>query len=155
MANIRWTPDMSVGIESLDSDHQKLLALINQLDDAIEQRKGQQQIGDVLTELINYTLYHFAREEALMDACKYPDAETHAHAHEVLRLQVTHIRDRFVSNPDSIHDREVLSFLKNWLTSHILGRDKLYAPFMTADEEAVAKADRAFVDTTRTQSVEA
>lgn len=83
-----------------------------------------------------------------MAAGSYPDMAAHAHTHEVLRLQVIHIRDRFLANPDTIHDREVLSFLKNWLTSHILGRDKHYAPFLAAKPEAVADAERQFDEKT-------
>jgi len=141
---IQWTEELSVGNPSLDTDHKLLLDLVNRLDEAIESGRGREEVGTVLNSLLDYTAYHFAREEALMSASGYPDVATHAHTHQVLRLQVSHIRDRFVANPDSIHDREVLSFLKNWLTSHILGRDKHYAPFLAAKSDAVAAAERRF-----------
>ena len=146
MASIQWTPDMSVGVESLDNDHKLLLSLVNQLDDAIRAGTGEDTVSSVLDALLDYAQYHFAREEALMAACGYPDDEAHHHTHEVMRTQVTHIRDRYVANPETIHDREVLAFLKNWLTAHIMGRDKLYAPFMASKADEIAEADRAFTE---------
>lgn len=146
MANIHWTPDMSVGVDSLDNDHKLLLSLVNQLDDAIRAGKGEDSVSSVLDAMIDYASYHFAREEALLEACGYPDDEAHSHTHQVLRMQVKQIRDRYLANPDTIHDREVLAFLKNWLTAHIMGRDKLYAPFMASKPDAVAEADRAFTE---------
>jgi hemerythrin-like metal-binding protein len=146
MAVIQWTQDMSVGIQSLDDDHKILVGMVNRLDDAINAARGKQTLSSVLDALVDYTSYHFSREEALMRACGYPDLDAHGHTHRVLRIQVAHIRDRYRGNPDSIHDREVLAFLKNWLTSHIMGRDKLYAPFMTSRRDAVEKAEAAYAE---------
>ncbi len=146
MPVLQWTQEMSVGNPSIDRDHQILLGMVNRLDEAIKAGRGRETVSSVLDALLDYTTYHFAREEALMTACGYPDLDAHRHTHKVLRTQVTHIRDRHRSNPDTIHDREVLGFLKNWLTSHIMGRDKLYAPFMTSRGEAVAKAEAALAE---------
>jgi hemerythrin len=146
MTVVRWTQGMSVGVPSIDADHQALIGMVNQLDDAIKAAKGQERFGSVLDALLDYTMYHFGREEALMEACGYPDLEAHRHTHRVLRTQVAHIRDRHSGNPDAIRDREVLAFLKNWLTSHIMGRDKLYEPFMASRRAVVQKAEAAYAD---------
>jgi hemerythrin-like metal-binding protein len=126
--------------------------MLNRLDDAINAAKGKQTLSSVLDALVDYTSYHFDREEAFMRACGYPDLDAHGHTHRVLRTQVTHIRDRYRGNPDSIYDREVLGFLKNWLTSHIMGRDKLYAPFMTSRRDAVEKAEAAYAERSRKET---
>ena len=146
MAAIQWTQDMSVGIQSIDDDHKILVGMVNRLDDAIKASRGKHILGSVLDALLDYTSYHFGREEALMQACGYPDLDAHGHAHRALRTQVAHIRDRYRVNPDTIYDREVLAFLKNWLTSHIMGRDKLYAPFMISRRDAVEKAEAAYAE---------
>jgi hemerythrin len=146
MAAIQWTQDMSVGIESIDADHQILVGMVNRLDRAIKAARGEDSVSGILDALLDYTTYHFGREEALMQACGYPDLDAHRHTHKVLRTQVAHIRDRHLGNPETIHDREVLAFLKNWLTSHIMGRDKFYAPFMTSRRDAVARAEAAYAE---------
>ena len=144
MAMIQWTQELSVGVESIDTDHKLLISMLNQLDDAITAGEAEDVVSSVLNALLDYTDYHFRREETLMLACGYPDAEAHMHTHERLRAQVVGIRDRFLRNPESIREREVLAFLKNWLTAHIMGRDKLYEPFMASRADDVEAADSAF-----------
>lgn len=152
MPLIEWIPSFTVGIESLDTDHKVLISLINQLDDAISAGNPRATVQKVLDALYDYTVYHFSREESLMRACGYPDYEAHARTHATLRAQVAEIRDRYARNPESIHSREVLAFLKNWLSSHIVGRDHQYMPFMADKPEAVAAADQAFGATDETNA---
>lgn len=147
MSILKWTQDFSVGMESLDTDHKLLIGFINQLDMAITRGDPHHEVRSVLDALLDYTDYHFNREEALMKACGYPDFDAHAQSHQIMRHQVADIRERFVRNPDAIHPREILAFLKNWLTSHVVGRDKLYAPFMKSRIDAVNSANEDFGDT--------
>jgi hemerythrin-like metal-binding protein len=144
MPLIEWIPEFGVGVESLDTDHKVLVSLINQLDEAVAAGNPRATVQRVLDALYDYTVYHFSREEALMRACGYPDYEAHARTHATLRAQVADIRDRYARSPESIQSREVLAFLKNWLSSHIMGRDHLYVPFMASMPDAVATADKAF-----------
>ena len=147
MPIIQWTPDFSVGVSSLDTDHKVMISLINQLDDAIKGGEPKETVSRVLDALLDYTNYHFAREETLMAACGYADIEAHKRTHGTLRAQVHDIRNRYRRNVESIHAREVLAFLRNWLSAHIVGRDRLYAASMHEAAAAVEEADRAFGET--------
>jgi hemerythrin len=144
MPIINWTEELSVGTDTIDADHKVLIEMINRLDEAIKTKEPHGTVNRVLGELLDYTGYHFDREEALMKAANYPDLDAHIRTHGTLKAQVADIRNRYERNPNSIHEREVLAFLKNWLTAHILGRDKLYAPFMESRREDVDKANEAF-----------
>jgi hemerythrin len=144
MPLIQWTPDYTVGVASLDTDHKILISLINQLDDAICGGEPRSTVSRVLDALLDYTDYHFAREESLMQACGYADLAAHKRTHVTLRAQVHDIRERYRRNPEAIHAREVLAFLKNWLTSHIVGRDRLYTQAMHGARQQVEAADCAF-----------
>lgn len=152
MPLIEWTPDLAVGVESLDTDHKVLVSLINQLDEAITAGNPRAAVQRVLDALYDYTVYHFSREEALMRACGYPDYEAHVRNHTTLRTQVADIRERYGRTPESIRSREVLGFLKTWLSAHIIGRDHLYVPFMASKADAVAAADDAFGGTQETNA---
>lgn len=144
MSFIKWTDELSVGVESLDADHKILISLLNQLDDAVQRGEPRETVEHVLDSLVDYTDYHFKREEMLMRAVSYPEYDAHVRTHSTLRAQVTDIRERYKRNPESIHAREVLSFLRNWLSAHILGRDHRYVPFMDAKQQEVAEANRAY-----------
>lgn len=151
MPIINWSPDFSVGVGSIDTDHKVLIHLINELDDAIRRGEPKGTVSRVLDALLDYTDYHFTREEALMAACGYPEIGPHKRTHAMLRAQVHDIRDRYRRNPESIHAREVLAFLKNWLSAHIIGRDKRYAPFMLRARQQIENAESASGDAVETR----
>lgn len=146
MPIIHWTPDLSVGVGSIDTDHKLLISLINQLDEAIRGGEPQGTVTRVLDALLDYADYHFAREESLMRASGYPDLAAHNRAHASFRAQVHDIRDRYHRNAECIRAREILAFLQNWLRAHIIGRDKLYAPFVQSararEKQAVFGLDK-------------
>lgn len=130
MALITWQDSYSVGVELIDSDHQLLVSLINQLDDAMKEGGGRDTVGSVLNVLLEYTETHFGREELLMEKAGYPELTPHRREHVKLTTQVRQIVDRFNGGDSSSLDAEVLDFLKTWLTGHILGVDRKYAPYV-------------------------
>ena len=78
-----------------------------------------------------------------MQKAGYDDLAPHKREHGKLTDQVHDIVARFAKgNGDGIDD-EVLTFLKNWLTGHILGVDMRYTPYlrgMTLTPEEVLSA---------------
>lgn len=131
MPLIEWTDDMSVGIGEFDSHHKRLIQLLNKMHETHAVGDDQSVIGDVLTELLNYTLYHFfAEEEALLQS-GYPDYEQHRHEHLVLTEKTLDFIQLVHSNKTVI-GQEVIDFLKDWLKHHILGTDKKYTSALQA-----------------------
>ena len=79
---VEWKDDYSVGIDSIDQQHKKLLNLINQLQTAVDYSTGEQFEREALDELVDYTKTHFTYEEGLMRDNDYPDFEPHKAQHE-------------------------------------------------------------------------
>ena len=77
MALISWSSMLSTGISEQDTQHKKLIDLINQLNDAMQAGHGNDIMGKVLSELVNYTVFHFGYEEKLMAQHKYEDTPAH------------------------------------------------------------------------------
>jgi len=75
---------------------------------------------------LDYTNYHFAREEALIDACGYEHAQRHKKTHMELKEQLMDARRRYMQNPSTVLEEEIRDFLYSWLQSHILVRDMDY-----------------------------
>jgi hemerythrin len=129
MALMKWDATLSVGIATIDLQHQKLVALLNQLHDAMAQGKGSTVVGGVLDDLVKYTRDHFGYEEQLMQARRYPDRAAHAAEHARLTAQAVALQDSLKEGKALTMD--VMQFLSEWLTGHIMGTDKRYVPFLT------------------------
>jgi hemerythrin len=128
MAVITWNETLSVGVKTFDQEHKRLIDLINQLHDAMGQGKGQEELDGIISQLIDYTRIHFANEEKVMNKYAYPRATTQHAAHEVLSKKVVDFQKELKSGKVGL-SLQVSSFLKSWLTDHILKEDKQYSAF--------------------------
>ena len=129
MAFINWSDRLETGISKVDQQHQKLVAMVNALYDAMKDGSGQEVLGKVLTGLVDYTRTHFAAEEALMSQFGYPGLAAHKVEHDKLTGQVAELQAQFQSGKAAL-TLKVANFLKDWLSGHILGVDQQYAPFL-------------------------
>ncbi len=146
MPFVTWTPQLSVGVQPIDSDHKLLISLINQLHDAVEDGQGKEIVASVFNALYDYTEYHFEREEMIMRACGYPDLESHIKIHDALKAKVKEIHDDYAKSENKDLSKDVLNFMKTWLTEHIQGRDKLYQSSMDGKSQEIEAANRAYLE---------
>ncbi|MBI5055683.1 MAG: hemerythrin family protein [Nitrospirae bacterium] len=129
MPLMTWKNDLSVNINSIDAEHKKLIALINELNEAMSSGKGKDIVGKVLNDLIEYTKTHFAHEEKLMAEHSYPGYLPHKKEHDELARQVIDF-DRDLKAGKLVVTVLIMTFLKDWLTTHIKGTDQKYSPFL-------------------------
>lgn len=122
---VEWSDELSVGIEEIDEQHKVLVDLINQMHQAIHQRRGSDVIASILEQLSDYTRIHFAVEESLMRILNYPGYEEHKEQHEKLIGHMNELQEKVVSGRAAI-GFELMHFLKVWLTRHILENDRAY-----------------------------
>jgi len=126
-----WEDSFSVNIGVIDMQHKKLVSMVNELHQAMVEGSGKDKLGQILSDLINYTRDHFATEERLMQMHAYPDFLAHKSEHERLTEKVMDLQRRFRSNEAGL-SIEVMEFLRDWLVKHIMGCDKKYSPFLNA-----------------------
>lgn len=131
MALLDWNNNYSVNIQEIDSQHKILVGLINNLHDGMRVGKGKEAIGGVLSELVNYTEFHFSHEEKLFSMHGYPESSTHKMLHYSLIKQVKELKNNY-DNGNKVLSMEVMDFLKNWLSDHIVGTDKKYTTFLNS-----------------------
>ena len=93
--------------------------------------KGQARtvIGPLLHLLSAYTRDHFATEERMMSAAKYPGLPTHRVQHRDLAKKVGDFIQRYDSG-DCTFSVELSDFLSDWLTDHIVSIDQKYGPWL-------------------------
>ena len=129
MAYLDWSDSYSVGIKKIDLEHQKLVAFLNELYDAMQGGKGKDVLGKVLENMVAYTKTHFATEERLMAQHKFPEYEEHKAVHEKMASKVLELNQQYQSGALN-SPIQITNFLKNWLSKHINETDKKYGPYL-------------------------
>lgn len=129
MAIIQWDDALSVNIVEVDGQHQKLIAMINSLYDAMRQGKSGDVIEAIVNGLIDYAEEHFALEEGYFDQYGYPDAESHKVEHLDFITKTLDFVAGFDKGEAGLSS-EILSFLSDWLQNHIRLTDKRYSKFL-------------------------
>jgi hemerythrin len=126
-----WNDKFSTGIASIDAQHQGLFSIGAELCAAMSAGQAREQMGRILTRLVQYTAAHFSYEERLMQLHGYPDYAAHKAQHDDLTRQVSQFYQEFQSGhiAISIH---LLTFIQDWLEHHIGQSDLGYAPFLAA-----------------------
>ncbi|MDR3437184.1 bacteriohemerythrin [Telmatospirillum sp.] len=129
MSLIRWQDSFLIGISAIDSDHQVMVSLLNQLFEAREEGQSRDVVGSVFNVLVEYTVTHFTREERLMKVCGFPDFSLHQELHRRLAVRVQALQQQYECGHHAAVD-ELLEFLKNWLVEHIIGEDTRIGPWV-------------------------
>jgi hemerythrin-like metal-binding protein len=129
MALIQWDPSFDLHIKEIDRQHRMLVDSINQLYDSMKAGSQKEVLGRQLDKLVNYTVFHFAREEHYFDTLGYPEAKSHEAQHEDFENRVNNFIDDFKAGKQQLSGK-IIKFLCDWLVKHIKGSDRRYAPFL-------------------------
>ncbi|MCU1203810.1 bacteriohemerythrin [Stenotrophomonas maltophilia] len=124
MALLVWQDDLNIGIDVIDQQHRRIIEMLNHLQVA-QSSLQRAAVGEVIDEVVDYTMSHFAFEEELMEEAGYPFCAAHKRVHEIFIKRVAEYRLRFQAGED-ISD-ELRTMLSRWLFNHIRGDDQAYA----------------------------
>lgn len=113
MPLITLEPRYSVKIGEIDSQHQRLINMMNEMNDAMVKGKGKEVLGPIIDGMISYTKTHFSIEESLFDKYNYPDAPAHKGQHVSFVEKVTEFRENYLKNQLSL-TINVMNFLGEW-----------------------------------------
>ncbi len=149
---IAWRKELETGVSFVDKDHKILVNLLNQAYACINQSEESTVLGSILDALLEYTDYHFLREERMMAYAGYAGLAEHKAFHDELRRKVQGFRDSYHNRPADVDTREVHKFLFSWVEDHIKGHDFAYRKTCMDNPDAVAQASQGsfFGDHTQT-----
>ena len=133
MALLEWQDRFRTHVDPFDDHHQHLFFLLNQAYDNLEQGQLTERMGELLNELIDYTIYHFRAEEHWMKENQSPHYEKHLQEHARFIERISELHADFLCGKTKI-SLEVLSFMKNWIEQHILVSDEEYAQFYATSQ---------------------
>ncbi len=126
---IRWNQTYELGHAEIDNQHKKLVDIINDFYNAFANAEAHEKIGQIINDLVNYTVFHFTSEEEIFIDSAYPEKETHLKTHKsfVDKLKDYH-REIKEGNMTTTYD--LMTFLRDWLVNHIMGTDKGYIMYL-------------------------
>lgn len=126
---ISWDKTAIINVAELDSQHQRLIALVDKLHQAMTSSRGKSVVSHALEELVGFTRMHFDTEETLMTRHAYPDYEQHRKEHEALLEDVGRLLQRFREG-DVLIPFAIELDLEAWAFRHIATSDKQLAAFL-------------------------
>jgi hemerythrin-like metal-binding protein len=142
-----WSDKLATGIAEQDGQHQRLVALINEVGSMCAVGADSAQIKPVLDELVRYAIYHFNTEEQMIRqyAVSAAHQEIHLKAHEAFRQQVTLVVGIIQTSPENSMSllAQLLDYLARWLLQHIMGVDLRMAREIQALQAGASPSDAA------------
>jgi hemerythrin-like metal-binding protein len=116
-----------MGHETLDRQHQDILAQCNTLADCLSDagQAGDQQFKTVFDALMAQAGEHFSAEETLLTQCSYPMLEEHQNEH----AEFNYLANEIITT-ENFENIELQRFLALWWIGHIVGSGKKYRAFL-------------------------
>jgi len=132
-----WADNLRIGVDAFDLDHQTLISIINRISDpSIEES----ELNDLVGKLVDYTHYHFAREEAVMEVCAYPDFEEHRGLHRELAAKIHELSGVWRKERNAQTLFSLRKFMRDWLINHIMNKDVKIASYTKGKGQDISQA---------------
>jgi len=131
---IEWNEKLATGNSNIDNQHQELFRRFDILLTACNQRKGKEEVQNLLLFLGDYVKTHFSMEEALQKSNNYPGYPDHKKEHDGFISELQKLEEQFqqegTSFPLVIQTNQTMV---NWLIKHINARDKEMATYLRSN----------------------
>ncbi len=124
-----WDDSLLINNAQLDRQHKAMFELANSFEEGLDEQK----IKQLIKELHKYACEHFAAEENMMYASNYHGLKEHHQMHNELVAKLDDISTHTFNNDKSVF--EFMTFVYDWLTHHILNKDKDYMRFVQAQQK--------------------
>ncbi len=123
-----WDIRNSVNIKVFDDQHRKASEILDDLQEAIVQKRERGVIDPLFDNLVAEVKEHFETEEKLMKSYSYPSYTLHKTMHDAFLKQLAKLQKNCREGKEQFSVENV-GIMKHWFIDHILGADKLYTSF--------------------------
>lgn len=131
---VQWNKRYTLGIEQIDTQHQKLISLCNFLHKSVlisDRNIQKQNLIKVLKDCVDYVKTHFALEEKLMLQSGFLGYSEHKKAHNEFSQTILKTA-RDLETKNYTNALKFVMFLHDWILQHISYEDKKFAPCVKA-----------------------
>ena len=129
--------------EQLDEEHLKIFDMVAKIEVTLEKEEAPVSTAmELINELKQYALRHFAHEEAYMERILDPELGRQKLEHAAFTRKVNSYKLSEITEHNSREIcEELLKFLSKWLMGHIMGSDILIGHFKQPEESLVPEFD--------------
>ncbi len=113
----------------MDSQHQELIGLVNQMYRIITNEEGNHTLEAILHKMSSYAKKHLKDEEALLLSHNYPTFHEHEADHAAYKEKVEVLFSELAADRQEVA-KELYIFLRSWWLNHIVVKDKEYGLFL-------------------------
>ena len=126
--HVAWEEKFVTGLEAIDSQHMRLIAIINDLYRDIGEGRGEDAVQNIFVDLGRYADYHFETEERVMKqhGIRGKDAASHLAQHDRYLTNVMDLKLRRDAG-ERLVPIQVLAFVSQWWLEHIMTEDRVFA----------------------------
>jgi len=117
MSLLVWKPEYSLGVASVDEEHQQMINMINDAYTQMLDCNGLDRPELFLSDIYIAIAAHFAHEEHLMVQAKYPEYQEHRADHKQLLQEIRDIMEGYLANPEGAQEQLKIG-LTEWFSGH-------------------------------------
>jgi hemerythrin len=131
---IEWNEKLATGNSNIDNQHKELFRRFETLLAACNQRRGKEEVHNLILFLGDYVKTHFSMEEALQKNHNYPHFPAHKKEHDGFIRDLDKLEEQLklegTSFPLVIETNQTMV---NWLIKHINRMDKEMAEYLRSN----------------------
>ncbi len=126
MGTLVWSRRLFTGVDTLDQQHESMLALAQALRRQLTTTSRGGSALPLFERLIAETQFHFAVEESLMRFFAYPRYAEHQAVHETILAEAERLRTEY-SRGACLAGWKTAKFIDDWVVAHIAQSDTHFA----------------------------
>lgn len=119
----KWKEKYAVNITVIDDQHKKLLEIINELKQVINNNLCEKKVSGVFFQLAYLIDHYFIKEEIYLNDLKYPNIEQHKIEHNKFIDRIIQFQKDVENNKPDLC-LEIYKYLEDWFDDHILKYNK-------------------------------
>lgn len=129
MVDLDWNEVYEIGVDFIDLEHKKILAIMRNIRDSIIDEKLE-ECSRLSESLIKEAENHFMHEEGFLEKVKFPGLKEHKKYHEELLIQAKRVKE-VCEGVDKDHNLvECFNAMEEFLIDDILNGDLQFVSFL-------------------------
>lgn len=120
---MEWYDSYNIGVAAIDRQHKELVHRISRLQATLANGDINQEVGNALRFLVDYSKRHFADEERIMMDINFEGLDRHKELHKKFVNDIVLIL-MDLKRGKTVDPLSFIDFLIDWLVKHIRHEDK-------------------------------